>query len=386
MNEDGSRLGIALGLAALCWLAAACQWQPDLVALHRAEPLCPDATLCGQQPPVEDAGSPPSDSPQCDAAEGCTQDAGCLDEDACGAPPPQMVQQCLVRGCQPLQDMDAFCMQAGSAFVLGDSCASADSNPGFHNALCSQSDLIVKAPLQVNGDVTVDRDLSLSDEVIVQGELQYTGMLLQTDGASVQASSQAQSPPSCDPAGDLRFDIEASVRARATDNDNAQAQDQVDLLQRWSGAQSITLPCGRYYLQTIDGGGSMDITATGNVALFIDGGASVTDGLQIHAADGARVSVIVNGNLHVIGGLKLGELSDARHLLVTRGQAYLEQGQNTIGGVLYVQSEELLLVDSTLDVQGAVFAYRAQLEGATRIVGVAAASEVLGTSCNPNAQ
>jgi hypothetical protein len=172
------------------------------------------------------------------------------------------------------------------------------------------------------------------------------------------------------------------VQARATDNDNARAPEQLALLAQWSGEQAITLPCGRYYLSEIDGSGSMTINAMGNVALFVAGPISAKQGLRIRAAPGARVSLVVNGSVHVIGGLELGELPDARHLLLSTRQIHLEQGSNSIGGVLYAQTEDILLVNGTLDVNGAVFAYRAQLEGATSVT-LAPSAASAGESCKP---
>ena len=74
--------------------------------------------------------------------------------------------------------------------------------------------------------------------------------------------------------------VDASVQARANDNDNDRATDQLALLAQWSGQQSITLPCGRYHLSEIDGSGSMTINAQGNVAIFVDGALSAKQGLK----------------------------------------------------------------------------------------------------------
>jgi hypothetical protein len=183
----------------------------------------------------------------------------------------------------------------------------------------------------------------------------------------------------------LRVEVAASVQARANDNDNDRATEQLALLSRWSGQESITLPCGRYHVSEIDGAGSMTINALGNVAIFVDGALSAKQGLRIVAAESARVSLVVNGSIHIIGGLQLGELSDARHLLMAAGQIYLEQGSSSIGGVLYAQTKDILLVNGTLDVNGAVFAHRAQLEGATSVT-LARSVTTADESCKPDAQ
>jgi cytoskeletal protein CcmA (bactofilin family) len=258
--------------------------------------------------------------------------------------------------------------------TLGDGCENADSNPEFRYALCSQTDLIVKAPLHVTGSVAVDRTASLSSDVAIEGDLRYGSLLYETGTKEAAVRSSVQSTTTCQLPSSLSLDVAASVQARAKDNDNDQASEELAQLARWNGEQSITLPCGRYYLSEIDGDGSMTVNAMGNIVLFVDGSVSAKQGLQIRAAPSARVSLIVNGSVHVIGDLSLGELSDARHLLLAANQIHLEQGKNTIGGVLYAQSEDVLLVNGTLDVNGAVFAHRAQLEGATNVVHAPAAA------------
>jgi hypothetical protein len=94
------------------------------------------------------------------------------------------------------------------------------------------------------------------------------------------------------------------------------------------------------------------------------------------------VSLIVNNSVHVIGDLRLGELADARHLLLARDQIHLERGANTVGGVLYAQTRDILLANATLEVEGALYAWRAQLEGTTSIKSARAALAA-GESCQP---
>lgn len=398
------RRQLALTLALLLGLTG-CEWQTDLVAIRRPSAVCAGASACGLPGNEPEAGAGPvsdcdaSDGcnadpvPCSDAADGCKTEPDCSDAAAnCGAPPdcssdtaacqPPLVEQCLARACQTTQATASFCEQDGLSFALGSGCTSDSANPQFPYALCSQTDLIVSAPLAITGDLCVDRDLSWGDRVVVDGELHHTGKLLDAGGPPPQASTDVQGSPACDPARALAPDIGASVRAREADNDNAQAMDAIAQLTRWSGQQSITLPCGRYYLPEIDGDGSMDIQANGHVAIYVAGGVSVKQGLKIHAAPSARVTLVVDGSIHIIGGLTLGELSDARHLLISAQQAHFEQGANSIGGLLYVQSEELLLVNGTLDVRGAVFAYRTQLEGPTTVTSAPMALAA-SASCNP---
>jgi hypothetical protein len=367
-----------------------CERQVDLVALRHAAQSCDASGTC---PSVatdskEDAGKPAEgscDGPDCSMREPPPSEPNppCGGAPACAPPKDEPVERCETRSCAVADGADSFCSSDGTVLALGDSCESDDSNPQFRYALCSQTDLIVKAPLQVNGDVAVDRDVSLTADVMVEGELRYVRSYYANGANITETQGRLQSQQQvCTLPDALSVDVAALVAARASDNDNDRAVDQLALLNRWSGQQSVTLPCGRYHLNEMDGDGSMTVNVTGNVALFVDGGISAKQGLTIRAAPSARVSLVVNGSVHVIGGFSLGELSDARHLLLAAAQINLEQGKNTIGGVLYQQSQELLLVNATLDVNGAVFAYRAQLEGATSVT-LAQATAVAAESCEP---
>lgn len=381
-----------LRLSALifAWLGAstACGRQDDLVALRHTAQRCEPSSACGSGPERDAGREQPGMSTSCDATNSCEQTStdplpSCPGAPACEPPlEPEPTAGCVTRVCAQAEQNDAFCGSDGLIFALGDGCADEDSNPEFRYALCSETDLIVKAPMQVSGGVAADNDVTVSADFTIDGELRYTGTLHEIEDAILTARSTMQGQPTCALPDALRADVASSVQARASANDNDRATEQLALLAQWNGQQSITLPCGRYHLSEIDGSGSMTIHAAGNVALFVDGSVSATQGLKITAAPSARVSLVINGSVHIIGGLQLGELSDARHLLLAAGQIHLEQGSNTIGGVLYTQTKDLLLANGTLDVNGAVFTHRAQLEGTTSITltpNVATADE----QCKP---
>ena len=388
MNGELSLRWATLIFAWLC-ASAACQPQYDLVALRHTAQSCEASSTC-PEPPQRDAGREPD--PSCDATDSCEQTdveppdpaaPQCPGAPSCAPPQaPEVVERCETRVCAPTEQSDAFCGGDGLIFALGDGCENEDSNPEFRFALCSETDLIVKAPLQVTGSVAVDNGVHVSSDVMIDGDLRFTGSLHQTDGGKLNARSTIQAQPTCALPDTLRADVAGSVQARANDHDNDRAAEQLVTLSQWTGQQTVTLPCGRYYLSEIDGSGSMTINALGHVAIFVDGSVSAKQGLKIIAAPSARVSLVVNGSVHIIGGLQVGELSDARHLLLAAGQIHLEQGSSTIGGVLYTQTKDLLLVNGTLDVNGAVFAYRAQLEGATHVT-LARTAATADEQCKP---
>ncbi|HTU59181.1 MAG TPA: hypothetical protein VMF89_12120, partial [Polyangiales bacterium] len=256
---------LRLELLFFAWLcvSTACERQLDLVALRHTA-TCEASSTC-PEPPERDSGREPN--PSCDATNSCEQTEP--DPPSQPAPPcpgapgcapaqePEVIERCETRVCATTTQSDAFCGGDGLIFALGDGCESEDSNPEFRYALCSETDLIVKAPLQVTGSAAVDNTVTLSSEVMVDGELRYAGSLHEIDGGKLTASSTIQAQPTCALPEALRADVAGSVQGRANDNDNELALDQLALLSQWTGQQSVTLPCGRYHLSEIDGAGSM---------------------------------------------------------------------------------------------------------------------------------
>ena len=252
--------------------------------------------------------------------------------------------------------------------ALGDICASPDDNPRFRYVLCSLDSVQTQKPLTVEGDIAADGDVSIEDSANIAGALYYTGALRETRPGLLSADQTERGSARCTPPEGLRLDIAALVKAHINDNDNAAVRSSIEQLRHFTGDLSVTLPCGRYYVTGLEGNGGVTIRAQGHVALFIDGNVQLEKRLTVEAEGTARVSLVVNGAFNVArGGLGLGKLADARHLLLVARQVHLEaEGDSVIGGALYAPASELLSTHK-LSVFGSLFVGSARLFGETNL-------------------
>jgi hypothetical protein len=366
----------------------ACAPEKDLVALRRTASLCGDAGC----PTSTDAGCPTcvdagcstctdASYPTCGAADSCMTDARCADAAICRPPAPTGI--CSTRACSALSSQAEFCSDTGSAFALGDGCATSNDNPRFRYAICSLDSLQTQQRLSVRGDVAVDGDVSIEDTANILGTLFYAKTLRQSRPTLLTAERTERGAPRCTPQDGLQLDIANAVKARANDNDNAAAGGAIERMRHFTGDLSLNLPCGRYYVTGLEGTGQVVIHAQGNLALFIDGNVQLERHLRIEAEGTARISVLVSGAFNVAHeGVQLGQLADARHLLAVARQVHLESdGESVIGGALYAPASELLSTHK-LSASGALFVGSARLFGETDL-DYAPAATFAADSCGP---
>lgn len=379
MNRRGHARACAVLLALL---GAACGVVRDQVADVRSAEHC-DAAICGTtcSDPNGCGDNTCRDAAACrDACVGTACDAGCTDPAGCnvkdaGCTGPDCKPQtdsgctdaacmpptttCVNRACNELKMHGSLCDSTTAPLALGDSCASSTSNPSFRFALCSTGGLVTRAPLQIDGDVSVDaKEANFNAEANIDGVLLYAGT---ADTSMLHASFVEHTAANCGVVNEL--DVSALVHSFASDNDNG--SENLDKLHNFTGDTSVTLHCGRYYVAGIDGDGKLTVHVDGNVALFVDGNVQLPGGLLVDAPDPARVTLVVNGAMNV-NGLVLGDADADRHLLVigTGPQLHLASGTNVIGGSLYAPGVELVTNTNTpLQVNGVVFVKRAQLDG-----------------------
>jgi hypothetical protein len=264
---------------------------------------------------------------------------------------------CVNRACDQLETRTSLCDATAAPLALGDSCASSTSNPSFRFALCSEGGLVTQAPLQIDGDVSVDaKEATFGAEANIDGVLLYAGS---ADTSMLHATFVERTSPNCGIGAEL--DVGALVRSFAGDHDNG--GEGLDKLHNFTGDMSLTLHCGRYYVAGIAGDGKLTVHVDGNVALFVDGNVDLPSGFVFDAPDPAQVTLVVNGQMNV-NGLVIGDSDADRHWLVIGGgpQLHLDSGTNIIGGSLYAPGVQLV-TKASLQVNGVVFVGRAQLDG-----------------------
>jgi hypothetical protein len=361
---NGAR-ALAAGLCAL--LAAACSPQLDLVGRVKQQEPCSAARPCDAGCTAADGCMPPPPPPTSPSPSRCPDASGCDS----GAVAPK--SECESRSCSALSSQNDLCAGDGPALALGDSCQDPDANPRFRYALCSREQLLTQAMLRVDGDVAVDgtgTSVSFGGSVDIQGSLRYRGDEPQHSGdATIRTTRSEHTQGSqCGVEPSLAFDVARALSERASDNDNAAVTASLNKLSHASDKVEFALPCGRYYVGSIAGEGSVTIHAQGHVALFVDGAVNLQQGFHLDADPGARITLVVRDVFNVLGGgFSLGDTSSARHLLIVAGRQVYFSTDATIGGAIYAPDSELLSEHGPLQIQGAAYVRRGLLNSDTTI-------------------
>lgn len=160
--------------------------------------------------------------------------------------------------------------------------------------------------------------------------------------------------PPCD--CDAPFPIAATIAAFEKDNDNAAISLASNALASIDGPREVALPCGRYYLDAIGGGGNLKLVIGGRVALFVRGDVSMSGGLALELAPGAQLDLFVGGSLVTSGGNEVGNLAaPATVRFYVAGPRVTFDGSATIAANVYAPNA---VVDTggSLRARGAVAA------------------------------
>ena len=163
-------------------------------------------------------------------------------------------------------------------------------------------------------------------------------------GSTIAAPFTIPSPVVlCDDADIL--DVAGIVDAGKTDNDNASIGLSPSALTGVVGAKSITLPCGRYYLNTISGLGVANVHVTGRTAIFVDGDI-ITAGILTFTLDpGAEIDIFLKGNFIPTGVVTLGDQSRpaASRIYIGGTQDVVLTGAGAFVGNLYAPRAHVAL-------------------------------------------
>jgi hypothetical protein len=311
------------------------------------------------------------------AAAGCEQiDLVASDLERCsadGCPAPD----CGARACAPLSSQRALCASAGAPVQAGDSCDAASSAQIARYGLCSCTDLVAPAALNVDAyDATLSRpaagaaalgingSLHVAQGGRIDGSLRAAGAI---SGGDLELTGELieSSVPPCACAESGLLDVGALARAARDDNDNVALGLDPTEFASFDGNRELPLPCGRYFLTRLAGNGALTIRAQGNVALFVEGNVELDQTLDLRPEPGARLSVFVAGEMRVGGAFTLGGdpsgSERAALLLGARGTLQL-RGSTSLVGTLYAPRAELVTAGD-LEVYGSLFVRRAALEG-----------------------
>lgn len=160
-------------------------------------------------------------------------------------------------------------------------------------------------------------------------------------GALVRAPVAVPLPCACAP--DDLVDIAGFALAHRDANDNALIGLDPATLVGMTGDRTLELPCGRFFLDGVSGGGALTLRATGRTALFVGGDVAPGASLLVELAAGAELDLFIAGTLTAAGEIRFGDPArPARtRLYVGGGGAIALSGAALFAGNLYAPLAEL---------------------------------------------
>ena len=217
----------------------------------------------------------------------------------------------------------------------------------------NQSQVTVGRNAQINGDVIVANALKVTGSLTVPAGRTLNGNPVQA-GSTVRAAVNVTAP--CDCAGNQIFPIASYVESRRSSNDNASIGLATDRLNNFSGDQTLTLPCGRFFLDRITGSGKVTIQVSGRTALFIGGDVNLQDQFRVQVGGSGELDLFINGGLTSSAPLNFGDsTAPARVRLYMGGSRNISLAANSmLYGNVYAP-ESALVTSGALTVYGAIF-------------------------------
>jgi hypothetical protein len=155
----------------------------------------------------------------------------------------------------------------------------------------------------------ISNDAYVGGDVV--GHLVVGGALHAPVGATMTADAQAGSmvrepvkvAAPCNCGAGPAIDVAATVEARRTRNANPALPFSEDILDEVVSAQTLDLPCGEYYLETLrsGSGGALELRIHGHVGIFVAGDVRLGDNLTVTLDAGATLDLVVAGSFYTTG-------------------------------------------------------------------------------------
>ena len=224
-------------------------------------------------------------------------------------------------------------------------------------------DALVGSSLADDQAMTVGRNVQSGGDVRCNGQLKITGSLTFPTGKTLTANnpqigSTVRAPVSVAAPCDCTapFDIAGYVQQRQTVNDNAAIGLDPAKYVNYSGDQTLNLPCGRFYLNTLYGNGKFNLNVTGRTALFIGSDVNLSNAFTVTLGGGGELDLFIKGGLTSSAQLNFGnQATPARVRLYMGGTGNINlSGNAVIGGNIYAPGSSLV-PSGTLEVFGSIF-------------------------------
>lgn len=210
----------------------------------------------------------------------------------------------------------------------------------------------------VGGDARVGGDVSVASLLVAGTFTTSPGAALSGSiSAGARAAGAVSVPAACPCGASELVDVAGIIAQHRATNDNASIGLSAGALSSVVADTTVTLPCGRYYLDQIQGGGTVTIRAEGHAALFIGGIVQFSGQLDIELAAGAELDVFIAGALNLPATLRLGDSTRPRALrlwLATSSTFIVPPGAQIAANV-YAPAATLA-ISAPLEIYGAMVA------------------------------
>lgn len=214
----------------------------------------------------------------------------------------------------------------------------------------------------VSGRYDIAQDLYVPPmSMVSQSTLDHVG------GAVIFGAIPSVTPCPCGP-GQI-VDVQAYVDYGRAHNDNVTLG--VLTSTTWAtgtGPDTITLPCGRYYLTRVDHPRGLTIRAQDRTVLFVDGDVTLGGGLRIELDPGAELDFFIAGSLTLQAASRLGDEDhpSAVRTYIGGSMPIILSANSLFGGNLYAPSADVMFNAST-DLFGALFCKNAIFGGSANV-------------------
>ncbi len=286
---------------------------------------------------------------------------------------------------------DTYSISAGYTHVGGSLSIAGSTSVAFIGYVETDGDLRLGGAATIPGYTQVNRNAWLEGNftdlgpATVAGDLHHQGTVtalpLSVSGTKTNGPVTIAPPCPCGAANIL--DVAAIVAEGATANDDTAAGLTPSSWTNVLVDDTVTLPCGRYYLNSIQIGGSLNIQVTGRVALFVAADVTVIGNLQITLGPNAQIDIFITGNLDLVGLAVFGNKSrpaDTRIYVGGSGNVNLV-GAGEFVGNLYAPLSTVT-APGYVDVYGSIFCNDFQIPGYADFNYDSAITEV-GANCPP---
>jgi hypothetical protein len=193
------------------------------------------------------------------------------------------------------------------------------TNVHFAGYLRVGGDLMMGSGLDVAGYINVHRDTWLNGNTTALGLIQigrdlhltpgHTAPLIATIGGRTITAPFTIDPP-CDCAAPDLLDIAGIVANAQTSNDNASVGLDPASLSNVAGiGVDITLPCGRFYVNSVGGLGAITVHVPGRTALFVGGDVNAIGAFNVMMGPTGELDLFIAGDLLSIGAGSFGNQS-----------------------------------------------------------------------------